>query len=436
MSVKVEDLGKNMMKLGFEVSYEEFEAACERAYQKNKGRINVQGFRKGKAPRKMIERIYGKGIFYEDAINDVLPNAYEKAVEESGLDVVAQPDIDIDGEITTNEPIHFVATVAVKPEVTLGQYKGIEVEKAVAEVSDAEINAELENDRKKNARQITVEDRAVEDGDTVNINYKGTVDGVAFDGGTAEDYDLKIGSHSFIDTFEDQIIGHNLGDEFDVNVTFPEQYHAEELAGKPAVFAVKINKITAEELPELDDEFASEVSEYDTLDEYKVSVRERILNRKQETLKTEKENKVVDAVIENAQMEIPDAMVLSTCRQMADEFAQQLQYQGMNLEQYMSWTGMDSQKFLDSLKPQATKRIQTRLVLEAIAKAENLDVTEEEINAEYQKMADQYGMDVETIKSYLSGSDEQMKEDLAVQKAIDLIVAEAVETEPAKAEEE
>ncbi|MBQ9593086.1 MAG: trigger factor, partial [Lachnospiraceae bacterium] len=386
--------------------------------------------------RKMIEKMYGKGFFYEDAINDVLPNAYEEAVKESGLEVVSRPSIDIDGTIQEGQPVAFTAEVAVKPEVTLGQYKGVEVEKKTVEVSDAEIDAELNSERQKNSRKITVEDRAVADGDIVNINYRGTVDGVAFDGGTAENYELTIGSHSFIDTFEDQIIGHEIGDEFDVNVTFPEEYHAEELAGKPAVFAVKVNGITKEELPELDDEFASEVSEFDTLAEYREDVRARILNRKEEAAKTQKENEAVDAAVANAQMEIPDAMIESQAEQMVEDFANQLRSQGMELGQYLQWTGMDEAKMMESMKPQAVKRIQTRLTLEAIAEAENLEVTDEEVDAEIGRMAESYGVDKDMIKNYMGEQTEALKTDLKVQKAVDLVAAEAVEVEPKTSEEE
>ena len=432
MSVNFENLEQNMVKITFSVSPEDFEAACERAYQKNKSKISIQGFRKGKAPRKMIERMYGKGVFYEDAINDVLPDAYEAAVKETGLDIVSRPEIDIE-DIKDGEPVVFTAVAAKKPEVTLGQYKGVEIDKLTAEVSDSEIDAEIENERKKNAREITVEDRAVEDGDLVTIDFRGTVDGVAFDGGTAEDYELEIGSHSFVDDFEEQIIGHNLGDEFDVNVTFPHEY-AEELADKDAVFGVKVKKIVVKELPELDDEFASEVSEFDTFDEYKESVKKSILERKEESLKTERENMAVDKAVANAQMEIPDAMIDSQCEDLMNEYEQQMASQGISLSQYLQWTGMDEVKFRESLKPQSLMRIQSRLVLEAIAKAEGLTVSDEEVEAELQKMADNYGMELETIKNYMADALDQMKEDLAVQKAISLIAENAVEVEPAEEE--
>ena len=437
MSVNVEKLEKNMVKLTFTVDADTFEAACQKVYLKNRNKINLPGFRKGKAPRVMIERMYGKGVFYEDAIDDVLPAAYEKACEESELTLVSRPQIDIEKMDPKGEGVTFTALVAVKPEVTLGQYKGIEVEKKTVEVSDAEINSELESDRKKNARKITVEDRPVQNGDKVNIDYLGTVDGVAFDGGAAQGHELEIGSHTFIDTFEDQIIGHSIGDEFDVHVTFPEEYHAKELAGKAAVFAVKVNGITAEELPELDDEFASEVSEFDTLDEYKEAIRIRIADRKAASLKNEKENEVIEKIIEGAQMEIPDAMIESQCEDMVADFDNQLRSQGISKEQYMQWTGMDEKAFRDNFKPQALKRIQTRLVMEAVAAAENLEVSDEEVEAEFQKMAESYGIDLETIKSYFGDEQrDQMREDLKVQKAVDLVAEEAVEVEPAKAEEE
>lgn len=427
MSVKVENLEKNMAKLTIEATAEEFEAAVQKSYQKNKGKMNIQGFRKGKAPRSIIEKMYGKEVFYEDAANEIIPAAYEAAAEECGLDIVSRPEIDVE-QIESGKPFIFTATVAVKPEVTLGEYKGIEVEKAEVEVTEEEINAELERTRKQNARKVTVDDRAVADGDIVKIDYEGFTDGVAFEGGKGEDFDLVIGSHSFIDTFEEQLIGKNIGDDVEVNVTFPEEYHAAELAGKPALFNVKIKEIHMDELPELDDEFASEVSEFETLDEYKASVKTSIQERKEAKAKSEKEDKVIEKIIEGATMEIPDAMVDTQVRQMAEEFAQNLQQQGLSVQQYFQFTGMDSAKFLETMKPQAVKRIQTRLVLEAVVKAENIEVSEEDLDAEIEKMAKMYQMEKDTLKGYMGDREKaQMKEDIAVQRAVDLVADAAKE---------
>lgn len=427
MSFKVEDLGKNMVKLTIEASAEDFEAAIEKAYQKNKSKLNVQGFRKGKAPRAIIEKMYGAGIFYEDAANIVIPEAYEKAAEESKLDIVSRPEIDV-VQVEKGKPFIFTAEVAVKPEVTLGNYKGIEVPKTEIEVTEAEINEELDKVRDQNSRMITVEDRPVADKDITSIDFEGFVDGVPFEGGKGENYSLTIGSHSFIDTFEEQLIGKNIGEEVEVNVTFPEEYHAKELAGKPAMFKVKINEIKVKELPELDDDFAQDVSEFDTLDEYKNDVKKNILEKKEKAAKTQKEDAVVDKLIESSTMDIPDSMVDTQKRQMAEEFTQRLQMQGLSLEQYFQFTGMNANKFMESLAPQALKRIQSRLVLEAVVKAENIAVTEEELEKEFTDMAAAYQMEADKIKELIGEKEkEAMSMDIAVQKAIDLIVSEAKE---------
>lgn len=427
MSFKVEDLGKNMVKLTIEASAEDFEAAIEKAYQKNKSKLNVQGFRKGKAPRAIIEKMYGAGIFYEDAANIVIPEAYEKVAEESKLDIVSRPEIDV-VQVEKGKPFIFTAEVAVKPEVTLGNYKGIEVPKTEIEVTEAEINEELDKVRDQNSRMITVEDRPVADKDITSIDFEGFVDGVPFEGGKGENYSLTIGSHSFIDTFEEQLIGKNIGEEVEVNVTFPEEYHAKELAGKPAMFKVKINEIKVKELPELDDDFAQDVSEFDTLDEYKNDVKKNILEKKEKAAKTQKEDAVVDKLIESSTMDIPDSMVDTQKRQMAEEFTQRLQMQGLSLEQYFQFTGMNANKFMESLAPQALKRIQSRLVLEAVVKAENIAVTEEELEKEFTDMAAAYQMEADKIKELIGEKEkEAMSMDIAVQKAIDLIVSEAKE---------
>ena len=429
MSFKVENLEKNMVKLTIEVSAEKFEKACEKAYQKNKNKINVQGFRKGKAPRNIIEKMYGAGVFFEDAANELIPDAYAEAATESGLDIVSRPEIDV-VQIGKGEDFIFTAEVAVKPEVELGQYKGVEVEKTVIEVTDAEIDNEINRVREQNSRMITVDDRAVADGDIANIDYEGFCDGVAFAGGKAEGHDLTIGSHSFIDTFEEQLIGKNIGDEVEVNVTFPEQYHASELAGKPAVFKVRVNGIKVKELPEVDDEFAQEVSEFDTLEEYKNDVKATIVSRKEKDAKSIKEEAVIEKIIENAKMEIPEAMIENTSRQMAEEFGQRMKAQGISLEQYFQFTGMNANTFMENLKPQAVKRIQSRLVLEAVVKAENITASDEDVDKEIEQMAQAYQMEVDKLKE-LVGEDEKkaMAEDVAVQKALEFVVEAAVEVE-------
>lgn len=427
MSCKVENLEKNMAKLTIEVSAEEFEKACEKAYQKNKNKINVQGFRKGKAPRNVIEKMYGAAVFYEDAANELIPDAYAEAAKESGLDIVSRPDIDI-VQIEKGKEFIFTAEVAVKPEVELGQYKGVEVEKAPVEVTEEEVEAELNRVREQNSRMITVDDRAIASGDLANIDYEGFCDGVPFAGGKDEGYDLAIGSHSFIDTFEDQLIGKNIGDEVEVNVTFPTEYHAAELAGKPAMFKVKVNGIKVKELPELDDEFAQDVSEFDTLDEYKADLKATLLERKEKEAKAVKEEAVVDKIIEGAKMEIPEPMITGTVGQMAEDFAQRIQAQGLSIEQYFQFTGMNANTFMENLKPQALKRIQSRLVLEAVVKAEGLTTSEEEVNKEIANMAEMYQMEVDKLMGLIGEEEKKaMAEDVAVQKALELVVNAAVE---------
>ncbi|BBF44342.1 cell division trigger factor [Lachnospiraceae bacterium KM106-2] len=427
MSLQVEKLEKNMVKLTIEASAEEFNAAMDKAYQKNKGKINIQGFRKGKAPRAIIEKMYGAGMFYEDAANEIIPTAYEAAAKESGLDIVSQPEIDV-VQIEEGKSFIFTATVAVKPEVTLGDYKGIEVEKQEIEVTEDEINAEIDKAREQNARTITVDDRAAQDGDMTVIDFEGFVDGVAFEGGKGTDYPLTLGSHSFIDTFEEQLVGKKIGEEVEVNVTFPEEYQAKELAGKAAMFKVTIKEIKVKELPELNDDFAQDVSEFDTLAEYKEDVKKTITERKEKAAKTAKEDQVVEKIIENATMEIPDAMLQTQVNQMANEFAQRIQAQGLSVEQYFQFTGMNRDSFLENIKPQALKRIQSRLVLEAIVKAENIEASEEEVKKEIEDMAKMYKMEVEKITEMIGEAEkETMKMDIAVQKAVDLVVEAAKE---------
>lgn len=427
MSVQVEKLEKSMAKLTITVEAAKFDAAVDSAYQKNKGKIALPGFRKGKAPRAMIEKMYGTGVFFEDAANELIPEAYETAAKESEIEIVAQPEIEVT-QMDKGTDFIFTATVAIKPEVTLGDYKGIEVEKKEAEVSEEEITAEIDKAREANSRLITIEDRATEDGDTVIIDFDGYVDGKQFEGGYAEDYTLVLGSHSFIDNFEDQLVGKNLGEDVEVNVTFPEEYHVDELKGKPALFKVKIKEIQKKELPELDDDFAQDVSDFDTLDEYKADVEKKILENKENQIKREQEDQIIEKIIENAQMEIPQQMIAAQTRQMTQEFAQRLQSQGLSLEQYMQFTGLTPQKMMEDLEPQALKRIQSRLVLEAVVAAENIEASDEEIDKELENMASMYQMEIDKLKE-LIGDDEkkQIGMDLAVQKAVEFVVKEAVE---------
>ena len=435
MSLQVEKLEKNMAKLTIETSEADFDAAVEKAYQKNKSKISLPGFRKGKAPRKMVEKMYGAEVFFEDAANIIIPDAYEKAAKESELEIVSMPKVDV-VQLEAGKTFIFTAEVAVKPEATLGDYKGIEVEKADLAVTEEELNEELDKVRNQQARTITVEDRAVQDGDTAVIDFEGFVDGVAFEGGKGNDFPLTIGSHSFIDNFEEQLIGKNIGEEVEVNVTFPEQYQAEELAGKAAMFKVTIKEIKCKELPELDDEFAQDISDFETLAEYKADVEAKIKERKEAAAKTAKEDQVIEKIIENAAMEIPEPMIDEQCREMAQDFSRRIQSQGLTLEQYFQFTGMDASKFLEQMKPQALKRIQSRLVLEAVVKAENIEANEEDMNKAIEEMAAAYGMKAEEVKEKIVNEQLDMfKLDLAVQKAVDFVVDASVEVEAAAKEE-
>ncbi len=427
MSVKKEDLGKNMYKLTIEVSAEEFTKAYNASYQKNKGRIQLPGFRKGKAPLQLIEKAYGAGVFYEDAANDLIEAEYPKAAEESGLEIVSRPEIDVD-QIEKGKSFIFTAKVAVKPDVELGKYKGVEVDKLEIEVTDEEVNAEINKEREKNSRMVNVEDRPVQKDDTVNLDYLGSVDGVPFDGGAAEGYDLVIGSGQFIPGFEDQLIGAEAGADVDVNVTFPEEYHSEELAGKAALFKCHINSIKTKELPEADDEFVKDVTDFETLAEYKEDLKKKLTEEKEKQAKAAREDAAIEAVIADSKMEIPDAMVDTQKRQMAEDFAQRLRMQGLSIEQYFQFTGLTADKLLEQMTPQALKRIQSRLVLEAVAKAENIEVSDEDIENEYKKMAEQYQMEVDKIKELIGENEKkQIAMDLKVEKAVELITANAVE---------
>lgn len=425
MSLQVEKLEKNMAKLTVEVPAEQFEAALKTSFQKNKNKFSIPGFRKGKAPQAMVEKMYGVGVLYDDAIDTLLDSTYADAVKESGLEIVSRPEIGIE-QIEKGKTFIYTALVAVKPEVTLGEYKGVEVEKAKPEVTDADVEAELKKVQDQNSRMVNVEDRAVENGDHTVIDFEGFVDGQPFEGGKSEAYPLVIGSHSFIDTFEEQLIGKNIGDEVEVNVTFPAEYHAAELAGKPAVFKVKIHEIKTKELPELNDEFAGEVSEFETMDEYKSDIRTKLAETKQQQATTENENNVVEKVVENASMEIPDAMIDEQVREMINDYARRMQSQGISLEQYMQFTGMTIEKLQEQSRPQAEKRIRTRLVLEAVVAAENIQVSDEAVDAEIAKMAETYKMEADKVRSIMGEAGiAQMKEDMAVQEAVDFLVAEA-----------
>ncbi len=428
MSCKVEQLEeKNMVKLVIEVSTETFETGLNKAYNKNKNKINVPGFRKGKAPRKMIEKLYGESFFFEEAANMIIPDAYAEAFEESGLDIVSQPKIDV-VQLEQGKPFIFEAQVAVRPEVELGQYKGVEISKVDSEVTDADIEEELKKVQEQNSRIVTIEDRAVQDGDMTVIDFEGFIDGVAFDGGKGDNYPLTIGSHSFIDNFEEQLIGMNIGDEKEVQVTFPDNYHAENLKGKPAVFKVKINEIKEKLLPDLDDDFASDVSDFDTLEEYKEELKKTIGEKKESEAKTKKQNEAVDKAVENSKMDIPSAMIDTQVQRMVEDFSQRLQQQGLTIEQYFQYTGLTPDKIIGDMKPEAERRIKNSLVLTAVAKAENIEISDDEYEEELKKMAEAYHMEVDKIKE-LTGEEQagQIKEDMKIQKAVELITNAAVE---------
>lgn len=436
MSYTVENLEKSMAKITITVDADAFEEAMVKSYNKNKKNISIQGFRKGKAPRKMVEKLYGPEVFYEDAANFAIPDAYEEAAKESGLEIVSRPEIDV-VEIERGKDFVFTATVAVKPEVTLGDYKGIEVEKKTVKVMAADVNAEIDKVREQNSRMITVENRGIKKDDTAVIDFEGFVDGEPFQGGKGEDYSLVIGSHSFIDTFEDQLVGKKAGEEVDVNVTFPEEYHEASLKGKPALFKVTVKEIKKKELPKLDDEFASEVSEFETLKEYKASVKKNLTERRKEEAKREKENEVVEKVVENITVELPEPMIDEQTQQMIQEFAGRLSSQGLSFDQYMQMTGMTADALMGQMKPEAEKRIRTRLALEAIVDAEKIKATAKDIDKEIENMANMYQMEVDKIKEMIGDAEkEQIGKDLAVQKAVDFVVKNAVEVEPAEEDKE
>ena len=436
MSVKVENLENNMAKLTIEVSAEELEKALEAAYQKEKKNISVPGFRKGKVPRAMVEKMYGAAIFYEDAANSLMQANYPAAVDESGVEIVSRPKVDV-VQLEKGKPFIFTADVAVKPEVTLGKYNGITVTKIDTAVTDEEVDAEINNQRVNNARTISVTDRAVEPTDIAVIDFEGFVDGVAFEGGKGENYSLEIGSHSFIDTFEDQLVGKNVGDEVEVNVTFPEQYQAPELAGKPAMFKVKINEIKAKELPELNDEFASEVSEFETLAEYKADVKKNLEEKKEKEAKDTKTEEALQKIIEKSKMDIPEAMIDTQCENMLEDFAQRIAQSGLSMEQYLQFSGLTVDKLKEQVRPEAVSRIQSRLVLEQIAKEENIEVSDDEVTAEVEKMAEAYGMEADKLKEYMGETEKKaMKKDMAITKAVDFVMNNVKERAKAKSKKD
>ena len=425
MSLQVEKLEKNMAKLTIEVPAEEFDAAIKNAYNKNKNKFSIPGFRKGKAPLAMLEKMYGAGIFYEDAANEVIDASYPKAAEESKEEIVSTPEIKVT-QIEKGKAFIYEATVALKPEVTLGEYKGVEVKKAEAVVTDEDVENELTAARKKNGRLIDVEDGTIEDGDNTIIDFTGYIDDKTFDGGAGTDYPLVIGSHSFIEGFEDQLIGKKKGETCDVNVTFPAEYHADELAGKPAKFVVTIKEVKRNELPELNDEFASEVSDFDTLDEYKADIRKKLQEKKEQDAKVENENNVIEKVVENAQMELPQPMVDTQAREMVENYARRLQSQGLNINDYMKYTGMTPEKLMEQMRPEAEKRIKTRLVLEKVVEVENVEVSDEKLDEQINEIAASYKLEGAKLKEMMGEREkEQIREDQKVQAAIDLLVEQA-----------
>ena len=427
MSLQVEKLEKNMAKLTIEVSAEDLEKAIEKVYQKQKKQISIPGFRKGKVPRMMVEKMYGKEVFYEDAANDLIPDAYDNALDECEEDIVSSPKIEVT-QIEAGKPFVFTATVALKPEVKLGEYKGIKIEKIEREVTEEEILAEINRERNKNARNITIEDRPVKDGDMTVIDFEGFVDGEAFEGGKGENYPLTIGSGAFIPGFEEQLVGAEIGKEVEVKVTFPEEYRAEELQGKEAVFKCTVHEIKEKELPELDDEFASEVSEFDTLEEYKEDVKKNLTEKKVKDAETARENAAVEAAVKASEIEIPEAMLETQQRQMVDEFSQRITMQGMSMEQYMQFTGATYEKLIEQVKPQAEERIRARLVLEAIAKSENIVATEEDYEKEMKTMAEVYQMEIDKVKELMGEREKKnIMLDLAVRKAADFVAENAIE---------
>ncbi len=425
MSLQVEKLENNTAKLTIEVPAEEFDKAIQTAYQKNKNKFNVTGFRKGKVPYAMVEKMYGAGVFYEEAANELIPDAYANAAAESELEIVARPEINVT-QIEKGKPFVFEAEVTLKPEIKLGKYKGVKVEAMDTTVTDEDVAAELDKVKEQNARLVAADDKAVEDGDQTTIDFEGFVDGVAFEGGKGEDYPLTIGSHSFIDTFEEQLIGKKVGEEVEVNVTFPEQYQAKELAGKPAMFKVTIKEIKVKEYPELDDDFAQDVSEFDTLDEYKADIKKNLEEKKAQEAEADKESKVIEAIVNDSEMDIPEKMIEAQSQQMVEEFAQNIAMQGISFDQYMQFTGTTVDQLTEQVKPQAEARVQSSLVLEAIVKAEKIEASDEEFDEEIKRMAERYQMEADKVNELLSDDDKKnIRADICARKAAKLVVEKA-----------
>ena len=425
MSLQVEKLENNTAKLTIEVPAEEFDKAIQAAYQKNKNKFNVPGFRKGKVPYAMVEKMYGAGVFYEEAANELIPDAYANAAAESELEIVARPEINVT-QIEKGKPFVFEAEVTLKPEIKLGKYKGVKVEAMDTTVTDEDVAAELDKVKEQNARLVAADDKAVEDGDQTTIDFEGFVDGVAFEGGKGEDYPLTIGSHSFIDTFEEQLIGKKVGEEVEVNVTFPEQYQAKELAGKPAMFKVTIKEIKVKEYPKVDDEFAQEVSEFDTLDEYKADIKKNLEEKKAQEAEADKESKVIEAIVNDSEMDIPEKMIEAQSQQMVEEFAQNIAMQGISFDQYMQFTGTTVDQLTEQVKPQAEARVQSSLVLEAIVKAEKIEASDEEFDEEIKRMAERYQMEADKVNELLSDDDKKnIRADICARKAAKLVVEKA-----------
>ena len=425
MSLQVEKLENNTAKLTIEVPAEEFDKAIQAAYQKNKNKFNVPGFRKGKVPYAMVEKMYGAGVFYEEAANELIPDAYANAAAESELEIVARPEINVT-QIEKGKSFIFEAEVTLKPEIKLGKYKGVKVEAMDTTVTDEDVAAELDKVKEQNARLVAADDKAVEDGDQTTIDFEGFVDGVAFEGGKGEDYPLTIGSHSFIDTFEEQLIGKKVGEEVEVNVTFPEQYQAKELAGKPAMFKVTIKEIKVKEYPELDDDFAQDVSEFDTLDEYKADIKKTLEQKKAQEAEADKESKVIEAIVNDSEMDIPEKMIEAQCQQMVEEFAQNIAMQGISFDQYMQFTGTTVDQLTEQVKPQAEARVQSSLVLEAIVKAEKIEASDEEFDEEIKRMAERYQMEADKVNELLSDDDKKnIRADICARKAAKLVVEKA-----------
>lgn len=425
MSLQVEKLENNTAKLTIEVPAEEFDKAIQAAYQKNKNKFKVPGFRKGKVPYAMVEKMYGAGVFYEEAANELIPDAYANAAAESELEIVARPEINVT-QIEKGKPFVFEAEVTLKPEIKLGKYKGVKVEAMDTTVTDEDVAAELDKVKEQNARLVAADDKAVEDGDQTTIDFEGFVDGVAFEGGKGEDYPLTIGSHSFIDTFEEQLIGKKVGEEVEVNVTFPEQYQAEELAGKPAMFKVTIKEIKVKEYPELDDDFAQDVSEFDTLDEYKADIKKNLEEKKAQEAEADKESKVIEAIVNDSEMDIPEKMIEAQSQQMVEEFAQNIAMQGISFDQYMQFTGTTVDQLTEQVKPQAEARVQSSLVLEAIVKAEKIEASDEEFDEEIKRMAERYQMEADKVNELLSDDDKKnIRADICARKAAKLVVEKA-----------